>query len=106
MTDVTDDLRHFSVGYRLGYTAGYDIGHAHGASDAYDRVQAALTGCTDSWRSPRQNELRAARDEVITTPCVLRCRKCSRCTRYASWYRNGGDYAGVAFAPPAAAVAS
>lgn len=107
LSDVTADLRHFQDGYRLGYGAGYDIGFAHGADDAYARVQSALTGCTDSWRSPRQDDLRAARDESITTPCRSRCKSCSKCIRYAAWWRNGQrDFTGVPTWNAAAAVAS
>jgi hypothetical protein len=94
--DVTADLRHFHDGYRLGYGTGYEVGFAHGSDDALDLVQSVLTGCTDTFRSPRQDDLRAARDEVPTQPCWTRCRRCSRCARsLAYWGRGGRDYLGT-----------
>jgi hypothetical protein len=93
--DVTDDLRHFDAGYRLGWSSCYPIAYSHGESDSDDRWTSALTGCTDSWRSPRQDELRAAR-VVDNQPCSTRCRRCSRCLRSITyWARGGRDFLGV-----------
>jgi hypothetical protein len=97
----------FSAGYRLGYGTGYDVGFQHGADEAFEIVQSVLTGCTSVFRNPRQDDLKRIRNEVITSPCAVSCKRCSRCVRYAAWYRNGRcDYPGVSTVLTPLAVAS
>jgi hypothetical protein len=65
------------------------VGFDEGVRIADALWQSVLTGCTETWNQPRMDKLRAARAEVITTPCRQKCKRCSRCIRYASWWRNG-----------------
>jgi hypothetical protein len=87
--EVVQYLAGLRDGDRLGRAAGFDEGFAAGADDAYERVQSVLTGCTSTWSSPSQEELRKLRnDPPITRPCSQRCRWRLVCRRYAQWWRE------------------
>lgn len=89
---MTDD---FTAGYTLGYATGYDVGHAHGVTEESAAWTSVLTGCTDTWRQPRREEVLRAR-EVDHQPCPTKCRTCSACFHSLSWYERGGrPYLGV-----------
>jgi hypothetical protein len=75
--------------WRLGYATGYDVGYAHGVEDEGAAWSSILTGCTDTFRSPHQDELRAVRDEIRHDPCPARCDKCSRCFHSRAWWGRG-----------------
>ena len=76
--------------FRLGYAAGFDVGYAWGVRDEGAAWSSILTGCTDTWRSPRQAELQAVREEIRHDPCPARCDRCSRCIHSRSWWSRGG----------------
>ena len=84
-----------ALDYRLGYAAGYDVGRAHGVADEGAAWTSVLTGCTDTWRTPRQDEVEQAR-AVDHMPCPRRCARCSRCVHSLDYWRLGGrHYLGV-----------
>ncbi len=83
-------------GDRLGWAAGFDAGFIEGAEDAFERVQATISGCTDIWSMPPADELRKRRnDPPITSPCSRRCRVCVTCLRYARHWNETRKHAPV-----------
>lgn len=81
----------------LTYADGYGDGFWFGC-EYQANIQDAVRGLTLAvFDSPRRDKLRAERDQILTTPCRQSCRRCSRCIRYAAWWRNGRrDFLGVA----------
>jgi hypothetical protein len=90
---MTDD---FTAWFQLGALTFGPVEYRRGYDDCDAGWHAALRPLTTMVAKSRtEAEIVAAR-EFTNDPCIIRCQKCSRCIRYAQWWRNGKrDFLGI-----------
>jgi hypothetical protein len=93
VSQQSDGCAKFELGYRLGSGTGYEVGWAHGFAACEREWQAFLGVYRQAVRTPRRAELERAREFRPGEPCVMNCRRCSKCVHSLAYWRRGGrDY--------------
>jgi hypothetical protein len=90
MTKVLPIEMPFEAIFVRGYDAGYQIGWIHGRDDERTAWNGIIGAYADTIAQPTQDERNGVHGDG--QPCATRCRRCSRCTRYAAAWRNRRDF--------------